>query len=164
MEKKIRVMRIKDTCSCMNLYMELLADEEVHKARCSSSRSIKKADEKIDLYSRRLVEEDTRLGQYKEEEKEAKKLATLPSAKIYFMYQPLDQDGRAMGNPIYTKVNTIADGMEMLKKEWEILRGFGDDYSIVVRDDGVIEECERLESEIATLQQKLKTLRTQLGE
>lgn len=164
MEKRFRVMRIEETCSCINLYMELLAEEEAHKARCSSPKSIKKANEKIDFYNRRLTEEDTRLGKYKEEEKEAKKLATLPSAKIYFMYQPLNQDGRAVGNPIYTKVNTIADGMKMLKTKWDILRGFGDDYSIIVRDDGVIEECERIENEIAILQQKLKTLKTQMGD
>lgn len=164
MEKRFRVMRIEDTCRCMNLYMELLVEEEVHKARCSSPKSIKKANEKIDLYNHKLAEEDARLSKYKEEEKEAKKLATLPSAKIYFVYQPLNVDGRAYGNPIYTKVDTIAEGMKTLKAKWENLMGYGDDYSIIVRDDDIVEEREKLENEIRVLQQKLKILKAKMGE
>lgn len=164
MEKRIHVQEMYDACHCINLYTECLKEEEAHKARCKSPRTIAVADRKIAQYNERIERETYRHNQFVQEAKEARELATKPGVKIYFMYQPLDSDGRNAGDPIFTQTATIKEAFHLLRKTWDGLRGYGTKYSVVVRDDGLVEERQRIEAEIERLQLQLKAIKEQMGE
>jgi uncharacterized small protein (DUF1192 family) len=148
--------RNADKCN-LDFYSNLRQEELVHKARCTSFKSIAKSAEKLAHYDKQIELLTSSLDQMENLLHDAMIAASFDGSEVYFAWNWNDDYGFAYGDIIREKYPTVFEAIAAYDRKKAGNGGYISGW-LEIRGAGEIERINYLREQIATMQAELDKL------